>query len=67
MLPQYKAPPTKRQGPPGGNPVRAGVRVAELPVFLGAAPAVGLVAAHDMTLLLPADGGGTLRGEISWG
>ena len=48
------------------TPVRAGVRVAELPVFLGAAPAVGLVAAHDMTLLLPADGGGTLRGEISW-
>ena len=48
------------------TPVRAGVRVAELPVFLGATPGVGLVAAHDMTLLLPAGADDTLKGEISW-
>ncbi len=48
------------------TPVRAGMRVAELPVFLGAAPAVGLVAAHDLTVLLPVGAGDRLSGEISW-
>jgi len=48
------------------TPVRAGVRIAELPVFLGATPAVGVVAAHDVTLLLPVSSGNTLRGEITW-
>ena len=48
------------------TPVRAGMRVAELPVFLGAAPAVGLVAAHDLTLLLPVGAGDRVSGDISW-
>ena len=48
------------------TPVRAGMRVAEVPVFLGAEPAVGLVAAHDLTLLLPVAAGGRVSGEISW-
>ncbi|HCQ64566.1 MAG TPA: hypothetical protein DIU07_05015, partial [Rhodobacteraceae bacterium] len=48
------------------TPVRAGMRVADLPVFLGAAPAIGLVAAHDLTLLLPVGAGDRLSGEISW-
>ncbi len=48
------------------TPVRAGMRVAELPVFLGEAPAVGLVAAQDLTLLLPVGAGERLSGEINW-
>ncbi|PIE07751.1 MAG: D-alanyl-D-alanine carboxypeptidase [Rhodobacterales bacterium] len=48
------------------TPVRAGVRVAELPVFLGAQDNVGLVAAHDVTLLLPIGADGRLAGKISW-
>ena len=48
------------------TPVRTGQRVAQLPVFLGAEPEVGLVAAHDVTLLLPVGGGTRLTGEISW-
>ena len=48
------------------TPVRAGMRVADLPVFLGAVPAIGLVAAHDLTLLLPVGAGDRLSGEISW-
>ena len=48
------------------TPVKAGMRVAELPVFLGDAPVVGIVAAHDVPLLMPVSVGDAMTGEISW-
>ena len=46
------------------TPVKAGVRVAELPVFLGAAPTVGLVAGRTTsTLLMPVGAGDGMSGR----
>ena len=48
------------------TPVKSGVQVAELPVFLGTAENVGLVAAHDLPLLIPANAEAGVTGEITW-
>jgi D-alanyl-D-alanine carboxypeptidase (penicillin-binding protein 5/6) len=44
--------------------VEAGTRMAEAPVFMGAADTVGLVAADDLTALVPLSAGSALDAEI---
>jgi len=46
------------------NAVRAGDRLAEVDVWMGEAPRVGLVAAEDLSVLVPATAQGALAGEI---
>jgi D-alanyl-D-alanine carboxypeptidase (penicillin-binding protein 5/6) len=48
------------------TPAKAGVRVAEVPVFLGAAPTVGLVPAADVELLMPVTAADGLTAEVTW-
>lgn len=48
------------------TPVKAGKRVAEVPVFLGEAATVGLVATADVGLLVPVTAGDEIAAEISW-
>lgn len=48
------------------TPAKAGERVAEVPVFLGAETAVGLVPAADVELLVPVTAGAGIDAEISW-
>jgi serine-type D-Ala-D-Ala carboxypeptidase (penicillin-binding protein 5/6) len=48
------------------TPVKAGARVAELPVFLGDAATVGLVPAADLELLVPVTAGDGIAAEITW-
>jgi D-alanyl-D-alanine carboxypeptidase (penicillin-binding protein 5/6) len=48
------------------TPVKAGERVAELPVFLGTVPSVGVVTAADLELLLPAVAADKVSAEITW-
>ncbi len=43
-----------------------GTRVAEAPVWLGEAPAVGLVPAEDVRLLLPAVAGDAVHAEVTY-
>lgn len=48
------------------TPVKAGTRVAELPVFLGAQANVGLVASEDVSLLMPVTSSKDIPAEITW-
>ncbi len=48
------------------NPARAGDRVAEVPVFLGAEEAVGLVPQTDLEFLMPVTANNALSAEITW-
>ncbi|HHS94435.1 MAG TPA: D-alanyl-D-alanine carboxypeptidase [Rhodobacterales bacterium] len=48
------------------TPVKAGVLVAEAPVFLGDAASVGLVAAADVNLLMPVSASDGVEARISW-
>lgn len=48
------------------TPIRAGKRVAEVPVFLGSAPTVGLVPASDLSLLVPVTGSDGIEAHITW-
>ncbi|MEJ2021829.1 MAG: D-alanyl-D-alanine carboxypeptidase [Maritimibacter sp.] len=48
------------------TPLKAGQRVANLSVFLGSEPAVGLVAAQDVELLMPVTASDKLNAEITW-
>jgi serine-type D-Ala-D-Ala carboxypeptidase (penicillin-binding protein 5/6) len=48
------------------TPAKAGLRVAEVPVFLGAEPSVGLVPAADVELLVPVTAAAGIEAEISW-
>ncbi|RME15746.1 MAG: D-alanyl-D-alanine carboxypeptidase [Alphaproteobacteria bacterium] len=48
------------------TPLKAGQRVAEVPVFLGAPERVGLVPARDVSLLVPVIGGDQLTARIDW-
>ncbi len=46
--------------------VKGGTRVAEAPVWLGAAPSVGLAPAEDVTLLIPAVQRDGVEAELRW-
>ncbi|PID35735.1 MAG: D-alanyl-D-alanine carboxypeptidase [Rhodobacterales bacterium] len=48
------------------SPAKAGVPVAQVPVFLGAAESVGLVPAQDVTLLMPITATSTVEAEVVW-
>ncbi len=48
------------------SPVKAGNRLTEVPVFLGSASSVGLVAAQDVSLLMPVTAGNTMSADITW-
>ncbi|WP_424943199.1 D-alanyl-D-alanine carboxypeptidase family protein [Aliiroseovarius crassostreae] len=48
------------------TPVKAGERVADIPVWLGQANAVGLTTESDVSLLVSALGRGPLEAEIKW-
>jgi len=48
------------------TPAKAGQRVAEVPVFLGAEPVVGLVPAADVELLVPVTASAGVEAEINW-
>ena len=48
------------------TPAKAGERLAEVPVFLGAAPSVGLVTRDDVALLMPATASKEIEAEIVW-
>jgi D-alanyl-D-alanine carboxypeptidase (penicillin-binding protein 5/6) len=48
------------------SPARAGERVAEVPVFLGAQPAVGLVPTTDLSFLMPVTANNAVEAEITW-
>jgi len=48
------------------SPVKAGQKVAELPVFLGSAPSVGLVAREDVSMLMPATAAKDITADIDW-
>jgi D-alanyl-D-alanine carboxypeptidase (penicillin-binding protein 5/6) len=48
------------------TPVKAGARVAEVPVFLGSADTVGLVSSDDLDLLVPVTSGDGIEAEIQW-
>ncbi|GKY88107.1 D-alanyl-D-alanine carboxypeptidase family protein [Sinisalibacter aestuarii] len=48
------------------TPVKAGQRVAEVPVFLGDAATVGLVPQADLSLLVPVTSGDGIEAEVNW-
>ncbi|MGH1367078.1 MAG: D-alanyl-D-alanine carboxypeptidase family protein [Maritimibacter sp.] len=48
------------------TPVKAGVRLAEVPVFLGQSETVGLVANADVELLVPVTANDGINAEITW-
>lgn len=48
------------------TPLKAGERVANLSVFLGSSPAVGLVPANDVELLMPVTASDQVEAEITW-
>jgi len=48
------------------TPAKAGQRVADLPVFLGAAPSVGLVPTADLAFLMPVTANNAIDAEINW-
>jgi len=48
------------------TPVKAGERLAEVPVFLGESETVGLVSAANVELLVPVTAGDGIEAEISW-
>lgn len=48
------------------TPLKAGKRVAEVPVFLGATPTVGLVPDTDVELLVPVTATDGIEAEVTW-
>lgn len=48
------------------TPVKAGTRVADVPVFLGESEKVGLVSSNNVELLVPVTSGNQIDAEISW-
>ncbi len=48
------------------TPAKAGQRVAEVPVFLGASETVGIVPAADITFLMPVTANAEITAEITW-
>ncbi len=48
------------------TPVKAGETLAQVPVFLGKTPDVGLVAREDVEILMPVTANKTIEAEITW-
>jgi serine-type D-Ala-D-Ala carboxypeptidase (penicillin-binding protein 5/6) len=48
------------------SPAKAGERVAEVPVFLGAEPTVGLAPTADLEFLMPVTANAEINAEITW-